>query len=325
MALNVAVTGFGSEGTERKKTSSLSSAASAVAVTAAAALGGCTWGTSLALGACLYVSKENKDVMRQLASERKTKQHLLATMAENHRLMQDMLAPKRPRAKRPIAQESQESRKRRRVSEVEQLLSANDGVKECSICFNHVRRDRVYVCPLSHDSICSTCITSHLKVSTKEDTLTRQCELTCPCYDPTQKRKKHQVPLVSIAKHAEKEAESYIRKIIETANVSLRHEVAQLKAERLDFLRDGKITDPEKRELLRLTVQKEMPNARMCPHCKFGPIDVDDACDNLSTHDGQRNRHGGVINNICPNCGVHFTSKKQLPRWNGDTGHLKDI
>ena len=93
----------------------------------------------------------------------------------------------------------------------------------------------------------------------------------------------------------------------------------------MGLLREGKITDPEKRELLRLTIQNEMPNARMCPHCKFGPIDVDNACDDLRTHDGQISRYGGVINNICPNCSVHFTSKKQLPLWNGDTAHLKDI
>jgi hypothetical protein len=54
-------------------------------------------------------------------------------------------------------------------------------------------------------------------------------------------------------------------------------------------------------------IRMEMPNAKQCAQCGFGPVDHF-RCNNLYTHHG---RDG--INNACPNCN-HFASK--IDEWN---------
>merc|ERR1712166_276279 len=53
-----------------------------------------------------------------------------------------------------------------------------------------------------------------------------------------------------------------------------------------------------------------------CGRCGHGPIDKK-ACDNLSTHHGDRTSGGGRINNACPSCGWFSAHIRDWPRWNG--------
>ena len=71
-------------------------------------------------------------------------------------------------------------------------------------------------------------------------------------------------------------------------------------------------SDPQTAESLR----RLMPNARQCALCSYGPMDFYN-CDNLSTHHGQRNSRGGLINNACPNCNWFADNVSAWPRWDG--------
>jgi hypothetical protein len=70
------------------------------------------------------------------------------------------------------------------------------------------------------------------------------------------------------------------------------------------------------RDLLSEQIQREIPNARQCAKCNYGPIDHG-WCDNLKTHHGETKMNGGKINNGCPKCGWFANHIKDWPAWNG--------
>jgi len=70
------------------------------------------------------------------------------------------------------------------------------------------------------------------------------------------------------------------------------------------------------RTLLSEQIQREMPNARQCKECNYGPIDHG-WCDNLKTHHGETKTSGGQISNACPKCGWFGFTIKEWPKWNG--------
>merc|ERR1712166_123579 len=63
-------------------------------------------------------------------------------------------------------------------------------------------------------------------------------------------------------------------------------------------------------------LQRQFPNAYQCGRCSHGPIDKK-ACDDLSTHHGDRTSGGGRINNACPSCGWFSPHIRDWPKWNG--------
>jgi ubiquitin len=69
-------------------------------------------------------------------------------------------------------------------------------------------------------------------------------------------------------------------------------------------------------ELLVQQIRREMPNARQCPRCSFGPVEHD-GCGNLRTHHTQVRNGQSAINNACPTCGHFEASIEQWPHWNG--------
>jgi ubiquitin len=58
-------------------------------------------------------------------------------------------------------------------------------------------------------------------------------------------------------------------------------------------------------------IRKEMPNARQCGSCGYGPVDHF-RCSNLGTHHGQ-----GGVNNACPRCKHFVADISQWPLWDG--------
>ncbi|KAJ0393777.1 hypothetical protein ATCC90586_003763 [Pythium insidiosum] len=73
------------------------------------------------------------------------------------------------------------------------------------------------------------------------------------------------------------------------------------------------------RNQLRESLQRDMPNARMCGRCGFGPVDHA-FCYNLRTHHGETVGRGGrvaAINNACPQCGWFADEIAQWPTWDG--------
>jgi ubiquitin len=64
-------------------------------------------------------------------------------------------------------------------------------------------------------------------------------------------------------------------------------------------------------------LRTQMPNARQCPSCEYGPIDHC-ACDNLRTHHGK-----GGVNNSCPRCRHFEENIEAWPVWNGKVHALQ--
>ena len=77
----------------------------------------------------------------------------------------------------------------------------------------------------------------------------------------------------------------------------------------------GDLTARLEREQRRETFQRELPNARQCRKCSYGPIDPV-ACWDLAAHNGER-RGGARINNTCPICGWFDRDINNWPRWDG--------
>jgi len=71
-------------------------------------------------------------------------------------------------------------------------------------------------------------------------------------------------------------------------------------------------TDPE---ILREGLLREMPNAKMCGRCQYGPIDHF-ACSELGSHHGEWNR-GAQIRNECPKCHWWAWQSGDWPAWDG--------
>lgn len=68
-------------------------------------------------------------------------------------------------------------------------------------------------------------------------------------------------------------------------------------------------------QLLARQLRQQMPNARQCGGCGFGPIDHF-ACDDLARHHGER--HGAAtVDNGCPKCGWFRADVGAWPRWSG--------
>ncbi|CUG90485.1 Hypothetical protein, putative [Bodo saltans] len=67
--------------------------------------------------------------------------------------------------------------------------------------------------------------------------------------------------------------------------------------------------------LLQKQLQKSMHAARMCPHCKLGPIDFF-GCDDLAQHHGEE-RNGARIDNSCQRCGFFADHIDAWDRWDG--------
>jgi len=69
-------------------------------------------------------------------------------------------------------------------------------------------------------------------------------------------------------------------------------------------------------EALAESLRMQLPDARMCPQCSFGPI-IKRACDDLGAHNGQDEGGGVRINNACPQCGWFGQSWGEWLPWNG--------
>jgi len=71
------------------------------------------------------------------------------------------------------------------------------------------------------------------------------------------------------------------------------------------------------RQLLVEQLQRQVPNARQCGGCGFGPIDHG-WCDDLRAHHGEARGGGARISNSCPRCGWFRQSAREWPRWTGE-------
>lgn len=59
------------------------------------------------------------------------------------------------------------------------------------------------------------------------------------------------------------------------------------------------------------------PDARQCDQCGWGPILLDNNCDNLIDHHMKKLPTGGIYDNSCRQCGACASTKSALPLWDG--------
>ena len=70
------------------------------------------------------------------------------------------------------------------------------------------------------------------------------------------------------------------------------------------------------RALLGKQLKNQMPDARMCAKCGFGPVDHM-KCSDLRAHHGQVNEDGSIIDNSCRRCGWFSAERQDWPIWDG--------
>ena len=69
-------------------------------------------------------------------------------------------------------------------------------------------------------------------------------------------------------------------------------------------------------EALAQTLKMQMPDARQCAQCGFGPM-LHRACDDLQAHHGDHVSETATINNSCPDCGWLADSWSEWLPWSG--------
>ena len=70
------------------------------------------------------------------------------------------------------------------------------------------------------------------------------------------------------------------------------------------------------RKLLAKQLQQQMPDARQCRECGFGPVDHM-KCEDLAVHHGQDLGNGIKIDNSCKRCGWFSADHADWPVWDG--------
>mmetsp|Transcript_223 Transcript_223/g.575 ORF Transcript_223/g.575 Transcript_223/m.575 type:complete len:770 (-) Transcript_223:592-2901(-) len=112
----------------------------------------------------------------------------------------------------------------------------------------------------------------------------------------------HARTLLPIAREAQQ--------VFERAQETMRAEVERIRAQ----VRAG-LEVEQGRALLAAQLRQQMPNARQCRQCGFGPIDHM-ACADLQAHHGQQFGNAR-INNACPQCGWFSRNVGDWPAWDG--------
>lgn len=107
------------------------------------------------------------------------------------------------------------------------------------------------------------------------------------------------------------------QRIFEEAQRVLREEIQRVR----DQIEAG-LELEQGRALLAAQLRQQMPNARQCRQCGFGPIDHM-ACSDLQAHQGQRIGNAR-IDNRCPGCGWFSRDIHDWPPWNGTLPETAD-
>ena len=108
----------------------------------------------------------------------------------------------------------------------------------------------------------------------------------------------------TLLKCAEAESKAY-----QDANETLQSELNGMRAATGAVIAHGS-------KLLAKQMKREMPDARQCAVCSYGPMDHRD-CADLAAHHGQVLEGGYKIDNSCPRCGWFSEDKADWPLWDG--------
>ncbi|GLE05185.1 hypothetical protein PINS_up014173 [Pythium insidiosum] len=193
-------------------------------------------------------------------------------------------------------------------------------LRSCIICFSEYSLHSGLACANGHFA-CDSCLSSHVRAqveSNRSSIATNDGQLFCPqhsrFFDPP-----CDAPALrefDIARHV---TDAVFMQYLSLRRELWEHDVHRRRDALEEQLRQtisNEVTLQYRRDQERAMYQREIPNARMCGSCRFGPIGHRD-CDNLMTHHREMTRSGRVINNACPNCGWFASDVNLWPPWDG--------
>jgi hypothetical protein len=189
-------------------------------------------------------------------------------------------------------------------------LFVSDGraSRTCTICCQPLLQGvKFYSCDERHDT-CGQCLANYVITNWRDNCKATSGELRC-CQSGCTSR-----PITArqfVLHVASKEA---LEVYIDHTN---RQTAAQCFAEaHAIVLHEAPEATAAADALLQKQLQKAMSAARMCPHCKFGPIDFF-GCDDLAYHHEEEADGGVYTDNSCQRCGYFAKDIASWERWDG--------
>jgi hypothetical protein len=179
------------------------------------------------------------------------------------------------------------------------------GQRECSLCCTPI--SAYYECEEKHTT-CSSCLAQYILNNWRDSNRNASEQLRC-CHQACKSRPLTTAEVVRLV--TDKEALvvyiDHTVRLSEAQCYSDAHAVVLAEAPEATAAHDA---------LFQKHLAKSLHRARMCPHCKFGPMDFF-GCDDLSYHHGERREGGGQTNNACPRCGFFASDVSRWQRWDG--------
>ena len=202
----------------------------------------------------------------------------------------------------------------------------------CTICFDEAERG--VACEASHFT-CAECLDDYIRskaeMLAEVDNLAAKAEsngispgqqkvlggfIFCPCRGLGGCKSSEPLGDAAIAAAVSKATfEVYVesRTLLPLAQASSQAFAEANKALQ-DELAAGAVQQGSK--LLAQQLARDMPDARQCAVCHYGPMDHRD-CYDLAAHHGQVLPGGFRIDNSCPQCGFFSADKNDWPKWDG--------
>jgi hypothetical protein len=208
------------------------------------------------------------------------------------------------------------------VSEMEVASAMHASMRTCILCYDDAAQSEGVTCAHEH-FICNGCFGNYVKTEAEQaqdhPDLLRQREGKVCCPDG---RHEPAYTEQQIARHVTDEVytlhDQARQQVVRQGEFEAAQAQMQVEIRRMadQIRRSGGANVGPSPEVLARQLQQQMPNARMCGQCSFGPVDHQ-ACWDLGAHQGEQVRGGGRINNACARCGWFSRDINDWPRWDG--------
>jgi interleukin-1 receptor-associated kinase 4 len=194
-------------------------------------------------------------------------------------------------------------------------------MRTCILCYDDAGQSEGVACAQEH-FVCNGCFGNYVKTEAEQaqehpDLLRQRNGKVCcpdgrhqPAY--TEQQIARHVGDEVYALHDQARQQVVRQEEFEAAQAQMQVEVRRMADQ---IRRSGDANVGPSPEVLARQLQQQMPNARMCGQCSFGPVDHQ-ACGDLAAHHGER-RGNGRISNACARCGWFSREVRDWPRWDG--------
>jgi hypothetical protein len=200
-------------------------------------------------------------------------------------------------------------------------LEIASAMRTCIVCFVESEQSEGVICAQEH-FICDGCFGNYVQTEAEQaqehpDMLRqRNGQVCCPDgrHEPafTEQQIARHVSDQVYTLHDQARQQVVRQQEFETAQAQMQVEIRRMADQ---IRRSGGANVGPSPEVLARQLQQQMPNARMCGQCSFGPVDHQ-ACWDLQAHHGEV-RGGSRISNACARCGWFSRDINDWPRWDG--------